>query len=50
MQAFAVLLAVKSVGVQGDERTYDEVIVLRAITSTDGMTADWFSFPFGFFT
>ncbi len=44
-QAFAVLLPVKSVGVQGDQRTYDEVIVLRAITSTDGMTADWFSFP-----
>ena len=47
-QAFAVLLPVKSVGVQGDSRTYDEVIVLRAITSTDGMTADWFSFPADF--
>ena len=44
-QAFAVLLPVRSVGVQGDQRTYDEVIVLRAITSRDGMTADWFSFP-----
>ena len=47
-QAFVVLLPVKSVGVQGDQRTYDEVIVLRAITSTDGMTADWFSFPTDF--
>ena len=44
-QAFCVLLPVKSVGVQGDRRTYDEVIVLRAVTATDGMTADWFSFP-----
>ena len=44
-QAFAVLLPVQSVGVQGDQRTYEEAIVLRAITSTDGMTADWFDFP-----
>ena len=44
-QAFAVLLPVRSVGVQGDGRTYDEAIALRAITSTDGMTADWFAFP-----
>ena len=47
-QAFAVLLPVKSVGVQGDKRTYEEAIVLRAITSTDGMTADWFDFPSSF--
>ncbi len=44
-QAFCVLLSVKSVGVQGDNRTYDEVIVLRAVVSHDGMTADWFDFP-----
>ena len=45
-QAFAVLLPVQTVGVMGDERTYENAVVLRAVTSTDGMTADWFPMPY----
>lgn len=45
-QAFSVLLPVRSVGVMGDERTYENVLGLRAVTSTDGMTADWYHFPY----
>ncbi|MBL7962436.1 MAG: glutamine-hydrolyzing GMP synthase [Flavobacteriales bacterium] len=47
-QAGAILLPVRSVGVMGDERTYENAVALRAVTSTDGMTADWCHLPYSF--
>ncbi len=44
-QAFAILVPIKTVGVMGDQRTYENLISLRAVTSEDGMTADWFKMP-----
>ena len=45
-QAFCVLLPVRTVGVMGDDRTYENVLAIRAVSSVDGMTADWYPIPF----
>ena len=47
-QAGVILLPVQSVGVMGDERTYENTVALRAVISTDGMTADWVHLPYDF--
>lgn len=47
-QAGVMLLPIRSVGVMGDERTYENVVALRAVVSTDGMTADWYHLPYDF--
>ncbi|MEA3316594.1 MAG: GMP synthase (glutamine-hydrolyzing), partial [Bacteroidota bacterium] len=47
-QAGVILLPVQSVGVMGDERTYENAVALRAVSSTDGMTADWVHLPYEF--
>ena len=47
-QYFAALTNMRSVGVMGDERTYESCVALRAVTSTDGMTADWVHLPYEF--